>query len=252
MSADVLETPCGGCGRTLRVAPQHAGKMARCPVCSHITLVPDSAGRAPEFPPPEAVSSAGAAADSADWYMRTPEEQTFGPATFVDLERWVAEGRITTDCQLCQGTSGRWQRADFVFPALQMQPSLGAPYSGAHSPLPVPGAAPFGAAQVSYAALNIDPVSGDYAPAASYVSAHRGALILVVGLIGLFVHCPVFPFMAWVMGSNDLREMDAGRMDRGGRDLTKAGMVIGMILSILWILGFLIIFALMLTGLATH
>ena len=35
-----IEVPCSGCGRTLSVGPEHAGKMARCPVCSHITLVP--------------------------------------------------------------------------------------------------------------------------------------------------------------------------------------------------------------------
>ena len=52
--------------------------------------------------------------------------------------------------------------------------------------------------------------------------------------------------MAWVMGSHDLAEMRAGRMDRSGEGLTQAGQVLGMILAVLWILlgvGALIILA---------
>jgi hypothetical protein len=57
--------------------------------------------------------------------------------------------------------------------------------------------------------------------------------------------------MTWVMGSNDLREMQAGRMDPAGRDLTRAGMIVGMILSILWIVVFLFIFGVMLIGMVS-
>jgi hypothetical protein len=49
--------------------------------------------------------------------------------------------------------------------------------------------------------------------------------------------CPIFSLMAWVMGSHDLAEMRAGRMDRSGEGLTQAGQVLGMILSVLCILG---------------
>ena len=43
--------------------------------------------------------------------------------------------------------------------------------------------------------------------------------------------------MAWVMGSNDLREMRSGRMDKSGEGLTQVGQLLGMILSLLWIAG---------------
>ena len=92
---------------------------------------------------------------------------------------------------------------------------------------------------------------GSLAPTRYHVP-HRGPLILVLGLMGLLIQCPIFPLMSWVMGSNDLREMEAGRMDPAGRDLTRAGMVIGMVLSILWILGFLLIFGAMLVGIADN
>lgn len=273
--SDVLEIPCGGCGRALRVAAEHAGKMARCPVCGHITHVPASlsAGTVSKSDPTsghqepadedarsdEAVLGAGLPTtppppsirgDSAEWYMKTPEEQTFGPASFQDLERWVQEGRITADCHLCQGAAGNWQPADWLFPSLKTQATF--------SPLlaRTPAASHFAPAHTPshYPPLGGNPYAASTATApyqlGRYVAPHRGPLILVLALMGFFITCPVFPFMTWVMGSNDLREMQAGRMDPAGRDLTRAGMVIGMVLSILWILGFLIIFGSMLAGIA--
>jgi hypothetical protein len=61
---------------------------------------------------------------------------------------------------------------------------------------------------------------------------HRGTMILVFGILAWFV-CFIFGIMAWVMGNNDLKEMDAGRMDPEGRGLTQAGKILGMINVIL-------------------
>ena len=58
----------------------------------------------------------------------------------------------------------------------------------------------------------------------------------MLGLLG-FMSCPIFSLMAWVMGSHDLAEMRAGRMDRSGEGLTQAGQVLGMILSMICIAG---------------
>ncbi len=65
---------------------------------------------------------------------------------------------------------------------------------------------------------------------------HRGTLILVLGILGL-VCCFICGIIAWVMGSGDLKEMDAGTMDASGRGLTQAGKICGMIGVILWIIG---------------
>src|SRR5262245_40889125 len=51
---------------------------------------------------------------------------------------------------------------------------------------------------------------------------HRGTLILVLGILSL-VSCGLFGPFAWVMGSNDLAEMRAGRMDPEGQGTTEAG-----------------------------
>jgi hypothetical protein len=67
------------------------------------------------------------------------------------------------------------------------------------------------------------------------LAPHRGSLILVLGILGLVLGGIgfVLGIMAWILGRNDLREMDAGRMDPSGRDTTNTGLVCGMIGTIL-------------------
>lgn len=57
---------------------------------------------------------------------------------------------------------------------------------------------------------------------------HRGSTVLVYGILGLIV-CQLLAIAAWRMGNDDLREMEYGRMDPSGRDLTNAGRVCGMV-----------------------
>ncbi|MBS0264959.1 MAG: DUF4190 domain-containing protein [Planctomycetes bacterium] len=61
---------------------------------------------------------------------------------------------------------------------------------------------------------------------------HRGVLILILGILGV-VCCVPFGIASWVMGSGDLKKMDAGQMDDSGRGLTMAGKVIGIISVVL-------------------
>ncbi|MCI0746879.1 MAG: hypothetical protein L0Y58_15865 [Verrucomicrobia subdivision 3 bacterium] len=79
---------------------------------------------------------------------------------------------------------------------------------------------------------------------------HRGALILVLGILGL-VLCGIFTAVpAWVMGNNDLKSMDAGTMDSSGRSLTNAGRICGMISTILSIIAVVVVVVLMALGMA--
>jgi hypothetical protein len=64
---------------------------------------------------------------------------------------------------------------------------------------------------------------------------HRGVLILVLGILGIF--CLITAIAAWIMGKGDLAAMDAGQMDPSGRGLTSAGKILGMIFTILAIVG---------------
>jgi hypothetical protein len=58
-------------------------------------------------------------------------------------------------------------------------------------------------------------------------------MVMVLGIVSLFVAPIILGPMAWIMGRNDLKDMDAGRMDRSGRDNTNVGTVCGMISTIL-------------------
>jgi predicted RNA-binding Zn-ribbon protein involved in translation (DUF1610 family) len=64
-------------------------------------------------------------------------------------------------------------------------------------------------------------------PAGS-LAPHRGGLILALGILG-WVVCFPLGIAAWVMGSSDLREMAAGRMDPQGEGLTRAGKILGAV-----------------------
>ncbi len=68
------------------------------------------------------------------------------------------------------------------------------------------------------------------------LQAHRGTLILVLGILGLVI-CAPCGIAAWIMGNSDLKQMDAGAMDPSGRSTTNAGRICGMIATILLIVG---------------
>lgn len=87
---------------------------------------------------------------------------------------------------------------------------------------------------------------------------HRGTLILVLGILGLLV-CGPLGIAAWIMGSGDLKEMDAGMMDPSGRGNTNAGKICGIIATVLTIISvmvvgiiFLFVFAAALAGQPHH
>jgi hypothetical protein len=60
---------------------------------------------------------------------------------------------------------------------------------------------------------------------------HRGQMVLVLGILSIVLGLVglILGPMAWIMGRNDLREMDARRMDDAGRGNTNVGRICGMI-----------------------
>lgn len=69
---------------------------------------------------------------------------------------------------------------------------------------------------------------------------HRGTLVLVLGILSLVV-CSPLGIAAWIMGSGDLKQMDAGTMDPSGRGNTQAGKICGIIGTILLIVSFIVV-----------
>jgi hypothetical protein len=79
-----------------------------------------------------------------------------------------------------------------------------------------------------------DPYDDDY----QRKKPDRSAAVLTLGILGLAFSC--IPVVGWVlggialgMGSNDLQEMERGRMTRGGEGATQGGKVCGLIAIIL-------------------
>jgi hypothetical protein len=211
-----IETKCTACGKTLRVGDEHAGKQARCPVCNTIFVVPPGSAGASATPP-----------DTDRWSMQTPEGQIYGPVPKSDLDRWFAEGRIAHDCQLRCGDDDPWRPAGEFYGALA-----------------TPRPAPAGTSADPFADLNsaaglgtspFSPATVAGTPTKSYAAPHRGALILILGILGWVFTCPLFGIAAWVLGSSDLREMREGRMDASGQGLTQAGQIMGVINTLLWL-----------------
>src|SRR5947209_1369203 len=203
------EIRCPGCGRALRLSKEHAGKQIRCPACQQICMAPPALDEPDPGPREEHQSQADS--NDSTWYLRPPDGPMYGPVHRSELAQWAQEGRITADCELGESAVGPWHPAAELFPALR--------------PAPVPAAAPSGSsATYPWAAADsgmpaIDPSlqgANPFSPTgpATHLAPHRGGLILVFGLLGFVMSCPIFSLMAWVMGSHDLNEMRAGRMDR--------------------------------------
>ncbi len=137
--------------------------------------------------------------------------QKYGPVSDDVLREWVASGRLKpTDNVWTEGMAD-WAPASTV------------------------GGLFAAAAPVSPYA----PVPGTGSPMASYSRPHRGGVVLAMGILGILC-CFIFAIIAWVMGSSDLKDMAAGRMDRSGEGLTRAGMICGIIGVILSAIGFFI------------
>jgi hypothetical protein len=209
-----VETVCPGCHRKLRVDSEHAGKQARCPVCNTVYSVPE-------------VSTSAEPLDPQDqWHLKTPEGQEYGPVTRAILETWISEGRVSDDCQLLCEADRVWRNADEVYPVLG----------------PIKVAVAVDPWQGNRTDFESDGSSTALAPAfrGHVTNAHRGGVILALGILAWAIGCPVFGVLAWVMGSNDLSEMRQGTMDPQGQSLTEAGRMIGMIHTFLFIAALLV------------
>lgn len=80
---------------------------------------------------------------------------------------------------------------------------------------------------------------------------HRGTVILVLGIVGLFTVPFILGPIVWIWANADLRKMDDGLMDPEGKGNTQGGKVCGMIATILSLvaLGFIVLYFLFCCGL---
>ncbi len=236
-----VEVSCPGCSRRLSLPQTAPDQQIKCPSCGRVftqaeinpfSPLPSGAGfPQPPIPPPAATEM---------WYVQTPDGQQFGPVSKWELDQWAMQGRLRADFELMRaGGTSIVRKAVQFYPALASGPNSSYPTTSYGSP----SSASRPGEQINnpYASPN----SPNFMPQSGpYLAAHRGGLILALGLLS-FVLC-LFCLIAglasgiaaWVMGVSDLKQMRNGRMDPSGEGLTRAGMILGIIMCVLVAVGF--------------
>ena len=84
-------------------------------------------------------------------------------------------------------------------------------------------------------AANVAPYqTPQYAGVGLRQTAHRGGLILTMGIMSIVCNIALVPgILAWVCGRSDLKKMKDGTMDRSGEGITQAGMIMGIIMTVM-------------------
>lgn len=80
---------------------------------------------------------------------------------------------------------------------------------------------------------------------------HRGGLVLVLGILSMLMFAPL-GIAAWIMANGDLRAMRAGQMDITGEGMTTAGKVLGILATVLMVIGICLAIGIMALGLSMH
>ncbi len=198
-----IAVQCNQCGGSCHVDSEMANKPIRCQRCGSIFYAPQEATASfHNGGGYGAVQQAGAVAVVDRWYLRGEDNKVYGPIDRGRLDTWMAEGRITSNSQVLREGEAQWQWASDLYPTLRN--SVASVHTGG-------------------------PVFTHH----SWTQPHRGALILVFGLLGLTGGCVIFSLIAWLMGHADLQAMRRGTMDPSGQGLTQAGMILGMVVSLL-------------------
>lgn len=241
-----IQTICAGCGKRLSVADESAGKRARCPVCGHINPIPLQAAERPldVFAAPAAdatdafssdLDAAGYGAggafegvgdaqsgDHADtppeaqrYWMRAVDGTEYGPVDPPTLQRWFREGRVGPGYQLRQSRYENWRPAD------EFRASLGRPSSNPFAG-PARDANPY------------QPVAST-PPGQTYQQADQGVFVLVMGVLGLLC-CPIFGLVAWVVGHQALKSIQAGLANPNSKGLVQIGYYLGIASVVMFIL----------------
>lgn len=72
------------------------------------------------------------------------------------------------------------------------------------------------------------------------LKAHRATAVLILGLLSILC-CGPLGALAFVMGRQDMTEMDSGRMDPSGRSTTNIGKILGIVGLVLFVLQLLFV-----------
>ncbi|MGB5188345.1 MAG: DUF4190 domain-containing protein [Acidimicrobiia bacterium] len=81
-----------------------------------------------------------------------------------------------------------------------------------------------------------------------YPEDSQATTVLVLGILSLVV-CQILGPIAWVMGNSELAGIDAGRRPPQNRGTAQAGRILGIISTVLMIIGVVFLFIFLVIGL---
>lgn len=209
-----IEFRCGECSKLLRTTDDKAGASAKCPQCGTTVTVPRPSAPAHDDEVEDADDSVipPTLAEPPPRRGTAPSPWPFADSGSSRPERPSSGGGGKRPCPMCgEEIQAAATRCRFCGETLSA-PSQPRSYSSSLRP-------------------------------------HRGGLILAFGILGI-VTCPIFGVLAVIMGSEDMREMESGRMDPSGHSLTQAGKILGIIASVISALSILFFCLVMIIGAA--
>jgi uncharacterized membrane protein len=228
---------------------------------------PQSAADSPEAMPPEAMqpevaashvsdtpadAHVGTAASDAEssqgpqesvseeWYLQTEGGQKYGPVSRAGLDKWVAEGRVDSSCQLLRDSWDQWKWADEVLADLAGIVGPATPGDGMPDIL-VPGVstgppvAEMPAVAPAFADSPIPAVTGSAAPAIEGSAGGKGGTPRRK-YPALDMTAKIYRFMAVVVGVLGLIAAV------GYAVMALSGSMPGQTLEVLFIAGFILVY----------
>ncbi len=143
------------------------------------------------------------------YYFKASDENEYGPIGEGEIRTWLHQGRMNQNSLMRAVNSGEWR-------PLNDYPELIALLALSSSAPPAP------------------PSSSK--ATSTHLEPHRGALILTFGILSI-VCCFPFGIAAWIMGNNDMQQIQAGIMDPSGKGITNAGKICGIVGTVIAIIG---------------
>lgn len=86
--------------------------------------------------------------------------------------------------------------------------------------------------------------------AGAYPEESQATTILVLGILSLVCSCLPLGIAAWIMGNRELQAIDSGRRNPDNRGTANAGRIIGIVATVLGLIGIIILFAVLFLGLS--
>lgn len=86
--------------------------------------------------------------------------------------------------------------------------------------------------------------------AGAYPEESQATTILVLGILSLICSCLPLGVAAWVMGNRELQAIDSGRRNPDNRGTANAGRIIGIVATVLGLIGIIILFMVLFLGLS--